>query len=168
MSFLLTQAASVFAGAFGDGLDAQNTAANAENRADVDRFNALVAEQEAKAEMDSARADASDFRRAQSARVAAARARRAGSGFALEGSPMLVDEAALTEIEFGVSRIMHRGVVRETRKKTEASLLRNSADVEERNAKSARRAGFVSAIARGVRGGAETFRSLANAGVQFG
>lgn len=162
MSFMLESAPVIFhglsvgAGVAGNIFSSRVESANALNRAAVDRFNALVAEQQAKAELDSARADASDFRKAHSARVASFRARQAGSGFAYEGSPMVVDEAAMTEIEFGVSRIMHRGQVREHRLQQEASLLRHSAKVEEANAKAARRAGIISAIGGALRGIAST------------
>lgn len=150
MSFLLDALSSnvlgIFANVAGTKLTAENDAMNAEERARTDRFNAIVAEQEAKSEMEGTRADASDFRRAQSARLAASRARQAGSGFALAGSPMLINEASLAEVEFGVSRIIHAGLLKENRLKTQALLLNRSASVEDRNAKFSRQAGTIGAI----------------------
>src|SRR3990167_6639620 len=137
--FLLSSMLEIGTSVAGAKLEGEVNAYNYEEKAKVDRFNALVAEQEAKSEMDATRADVSDFRKAQSARVAASRARQAASGFALEGSPLLVEKATLSEIEFGVSRLIHAGQVKATRLKTQASLLRRSAEVSDVNAKSARR-----------------------------
>lgn len=166
--FMLSSMLSIGSSVAGALTEGRTEAFNAEERARVDRFNALVAEQEAKSEMDATRADASDFRKAQSARMAASRAREAASGFALEGSPLLVDEATLSEIEFGVSRIMHAGQVKSTRLKTQASLLRRSAETEKINAKLAKRAGIIGAIGAGARGAVGYYQSLASQGAAFG
>lgn len=166
--YMLSSLLSIGTGVAGALAEGRAEAFNAEERARVDRFNALVAEQEAKSEMDATRADASDFRKAQSARVAASRARQAASGFALEGSPLLVDEATLSEIEFGVSRIVHAGQVKSTRLKTQASLLRRSAETEDINAKLAKRAGVINAFGTAARGVAGFYQSAATTGVSFG
>src|SRR3990167_8504990 len=166
--FMLSSMLEIGSGVAGAKLEGEVNAYNYEEKAKIDRFNALVAEQEAKSEMDSTRADVSDFRRIQSARVASSRARQAASGFALEGSPLLVDEAALTEIEFGVSRLIHAGQVKATRLKTQSQLLKRSADVSDVNAKSARRAGTLAAFGAAASGTASYYKTLATMGASFG
>lgn len=165
--FMLAQMLSVGTGVAGAVLEGESNAMAAEERARADKFNAVIAEQEAASELESARADSSDFRRAQSARVAASRARASGSGFALEGSPMLIDEAALTEIEFTVSRRMHAGQVKAHRLKQESSLLKRHAKVEGINARLARHAGTISAIGTAASGTANMIQSMATQQAEF-
>ena len=52
-----------------------------------------------------------DFRRETSSVRAMNKAEAAASGFDMSGSPMLVDEALMVEIEIGASRILHKGDV---------------------------------------------------------
>lgn len=124
---------------------AENEGAAADARAGTNEFNAKVAEQKARSELDVADADAADFRFRQSARLATQRARQGGSGFALEGSPLLIDEADFQQIEFGASRIGAQGRIRSSRLETQASLLSRNADVERANASRLRSAGRTSA-----------------------
>ncbi len=150
MSFLslisgFMQGASAWAGADTD-------AQNAEERARVNDFNAKVAEQQAKSTMEGAAADSSDFRRAQSARRAASKAAAAGQGFLLEGSPLMVDKAVMTAIEFSTDRIIGNARVNAARLRTQSSLLKREAVVERNNASLARQAGIIGAIS-GVTGG---------------
>jgi hypothetical protein len=126
-------------------IEAENAARSAEARAEADEFNAKVSEQQAISEEQRAGAEAHDFRRAQSARQAAQRARSAASGVALEGSPLLVDQAIFQEIEFSVQRIVHGGQVVSGRLRNQATLQRYSADVERMNADTARKTGRISA-----------------------
>lgn len=159
-------------GAASDSMSAQIEAANAEARAAADRFNAEVADQQAASERTAALADAEDFRRAQSARMASSRAAQAGSGFTLEGSPALVNEATMTEIEFNVGRILRQGETRATRLEQQAQLDRFSAGVETRNAGYARQAGVMSTITNAVGSFGTALGdlkpTLVNGQVQFG
>lgn len=133
-----------------DAADYELQAINAEARAQSDRFNAEVAEQQAKSERQGALADAEDFRRIQSSRMATSRASQAASGFTMEGSPMLVNEATMTEIEFSVGRILRQGEVRATRLEQQAQLDRFSAGVEDQNAGYARQAKTMSVFSNAV------------------
>lgn len=158
MSFLTGSAVGAFQ-ALSLGLDVfssiregQVNKANLLEQAAADRFDAEVAEQLAVSEMEGAAADAVDFRRAQSARAAASRAAAAGSGFTMEGSPMMVDAATLSEIEFGVSRIIGQAQVRAHRLRQEGTLLRRKADVGVGNARRALTAGVIGAVSSTVRG----------------
>lgn len=139
----------------------QTAAFNAEARAEADRFNAEVARQRAESEEQATRGDIRDFRSRQSARLAASRASRAGGGIAsLQGSPLLVDEAAAQEIEFGVQRIAGRGAQRAHRLRQRGSLLDVSARNERTNAGLSRTAGFLNAAGDVASGGV----SMAKAG----
>lgn len=155
MTWLLenSDTVSTLVGLAGSGLQGYSTmasarvdAANLRERAAADRYDAAVAEDMARSEMEGAQADASDFRREQSARVAASRAVAAGSGFTMEGSPMMIDEAGLAEIEFGVQRIVHAGEVRAHRLRQKGELLERRAGVEDRNAGYALQAGRIGVL----------------------
>ena len=122
-------------------INSENAARSSEARAAADRFNAAVSEQLAESETERAGAEATDFRRAQSARQASSRARLAASGLALEGSPLMVDENIFSEIEFGAARLVHAGQVTATRLRNQATLLRRSADFDTETAINTREAG---------------------------
>lgn len=172
MSFLagvgiLAQGLSLFSGIAGDKLEASLLAAQAKERADVDRFNATVAEQQAKHALEGSQADAGDFRRAQEARLAASRAVQAGSGFTLEGSPLLVNETALAEIEFGVQRIISGGRNEAAASRQQGTLLTRSAAAEDRNAKLAKQAGAIKALGTAARGFTNIASTLSTGNVKF-
>lgn len=122
-------------------INSENAARASEARAEADEFNATVAQQLAGSEIERAGAEAGDFRKAQNARRASARAVQAASGIALEGSPMMVDEAVFSEIELGAQRIVHGGNVAATRLENQARLLRRSGAFERETAKNLRDAG---------------------------
>lgn len=113
-------------------------------RADADSFNAKVARQLALAEERKTAADAADYRRVGSSKIASARAARADSGLALEGSPLLVDASIFKEVEFGVDRIVNAGAVNATRMRNQATLLDVSSENNRRTADLARAAGDAS------------------------
>jgi len=160
-------------------VQAENTARIAEAKAEADEFNAKVAEQLAGVEKDRATAGASDFRRAQMARLASSRAKQAASGFSLEGSPLLVDESIFSEIELGAARLGHAGDVAATRLRNESTLLRRSAVHGRDTAIFAREAGAQSAsnitsasllraAGAGAKGLSNIGLTLAGQGVTFG
>ena len=123
-------------------------ARNAEAEADAYKFNAKVAEQQARNTRDVARAEAGDFRRSGSAALASRRAQAAGSGVATTmGSPLMVDEAILSEVEFGAARIINQGDIVSTRQLNEATLLKAQAKNARRNALYARQGGRIAAHA---------------------
>ena len=63
----------------------------------------------AKRELEAAETDVKDYKRAFTAQSATELAMQAASGVQREGSPMLVDEARMTEMMIGASRILHEG-----------------------------------------------------------
>lgn len=140
-------------------------------RADADSFNAKVAGQLAVSEEQKTAADVADYRRVQSAKAAGARAVRAKSGLALEGSPLLVDENIFKEIDFGVQRIVNAGATNVTRLRNQETLLGVSAENNRRTASFARAAGAagvsnirdatgLTAAAVGLRGAADIYKTL--------
>ncbi|MDP2618649.1 MAG: hypothetical protein Q8P46_00490 [Hyphomicrobiales bacterium] len=165
---LVAQGISLVSGIAGTQLEAETSARQDEEKAAVDLFNAKVAEQEAVAEMETAEGDAVDFRRAQSARVAASRAVMAGSGFTLEGSPILVDQAALAEIELGVQRVLHTGRSKAATLRQEGTLLTRRAKTSRINAGLTRKAGTIASIGQAAKGFAGFGDTLSTLGVQFG
>lgn len=128
--------------------EGQVAAANAKFEAKAYNFNAKVAEQQAKNTRDVARAEGKDFARAGSAALAGRRAKVAASGVvSSKGSPLMVDEAVLTEIEFGRQRILNKGEIIATRQRSEAALLRAQAKQATQNATLARQGASISAQA---------------------
>lgn len=147
-------------------------AANAIAEADAYKFNAKVADQVAENTRDVARGQAMDFRRAGSARLASRRAQAAAGGVvSTEGSPLIVDQAILSEIEFGATRIVNQGDIVSTRQKNEAALLRGQAKNAKRNALFARQGARIAARAASLgvytsiaQGAAGVGNTLATAG----
>lgn len=90
-------------------------------------FSADQEEQAAAADKDAASAEAEDRRRRGSAARATALAERGASGIALAGTPLLVDEDIVGEIELDAARVLHRGNVSATRRQNQASLDRSTA-----------------------------------------
>jgi hypothetical protein len=90
-------------------------------------FNAKQEEQAAIADRDAADAEAQDRRRRGSAARATALAERGASGIALAGTPLLVDEDIIGEIELDAARVKHRGEVSAIRRQNQASLDRSTA-----------------------------------------
>lgn len=100
------------------------------------RYNAQVNEMNAAAERDKAAVEADDFRRANSRKVASSIAARGASGVDLgSGTPLMVSEDVVREIELGASRIGHDGATKSTAYKNQATLDRAKA----RNASAAGR-----------------------------
>lgn len=100
----------------------QNKAAEASAK-----YNARSEEMAAAADRDAAEAEAEDRRRRGSAARATALAERGASGVALAGTPLLVDEDIVGEIELDAARTIHRGEVRATARENQARLDRSSA-----------------------------------------
>lgn len=173
MSFLAgvgiaMQGLSLITDLTGGRLETAANVAKAKEQADTDRFNAAVAEQQARGELEGSQADAADFRRAQSARLAASRASQAASGFVLEGSPLIADQAAVAEIEFGAQRIVSEGRKSAERLRQEGTLLTRSATVEDQNAKLEKSAGLIKSLGTAARGITSIGSTLSTSGVKFG
>lgn len=126
-------------------VEAEARARTAEAQAEADTFNAKVYRQVAESETDRAAADATDYRRTQKAKQAQLRARQVSSGFALSGSPLMIDETVFQEIEFSTNRIAYAGQLARTRMENQADLLDLSATRNKDTAKFARFAGDISA-----------------------
>ena len=90
-------------------LQSRTDARNAEERANADFINADIADQVALSEEAAAASEAEKFTVGASARRKAGLNIHAGSGFLMEGSPMLVDDATVGEIEHSVATIIHAG-----------------------------------------------------------
>ncbi len=89
--------------------------------------NARIALQEAARERAISKKEEAQFRRSQSRILASARAARAASGVRIgTGTPLLVDEATLAEIELGAETIRAGGQARAGALETEAELQRRS------------------------------------------
>ena len=149
MAALAIGAAAVgaLAGAAGSIMQGNAAAANALADAKAHYFNAKVAEQQARNTQEGALADANDYRRLQSSRLAARRAQMGGAGVvASEGSPLLVDESILSNIEFGATRIINEGDIKSVRLRNEATLKRAQARASRRGATYARQAGYIGAV----------------------
>lgn len=95
--------------------------------ASADQYNAKAADMSAKAERDAAAAEAEDKRRDLMGRRATSIAARGASGVTMAGTPLLVDEDVLGEIELDVARTGQRGAARATQLENQATLDRMSA-----------------------------------------
>jgi hypothetical protein len=127
----------------------QNNAGKAEQQAA--NYNARVAEMNAAAEQDRAGVEADDYRRQQSRKLASSIAARGASGVAIgSGTPLMVSEDVVREIELGASRIGHEGA-------TKANAYRNQATLDRVSGKNARKAGRIAAGATLLSGGARAF-----------
>lgn len=119
-------------------------------------YNAKIADAEAHAEREAAGAEADDYRRKQRAARASATAERAASGIQLSGTPLLIDEDILGEIDLGAARIGHQGQTRATARENEASLERAKAKNYGKAGKLAMLTGFANA-GSSLLGGARSF-----------
>lgn len=87
-------------------------------------FNAAILRQQAERARQIAERDADAFARRQNRVRGSARARLAGSGITSEGTPLLVDDAALDEALLGEATIRVGGQARATRLEQQAVLSR--------------------------------------------
>ena len=126
-------------------LSGEIDARNFEASADAGAFNAKISHQLARNAKDVAASEASDFRRAQGARLAGNRVLQSNSGFTLEGSPMIIDKALFAEIELGSMRIGHAGDVESFRRENEAALLEYTSKNDRASAVIARKTGDINA-----------------------
>lgn len=100
------------------------------------RYNAQVNEMNAAAERDKSAVEAEDFRRQNARKLASSIAARGASGVDIgSGTPLMVSEDVVREIELGASRIGHEGAAKSTAYKNQATLDRARA----KNASSAGR-----------------------------
>jgi hypothetical protein len=126
-------------------IDAENTAMAFEADATEGEFNARVALQMARNAIEVADAEARDYRLRGNAAIESQAALQAGSGFMLQGSPMLVQDVLFGEVELGAARLKHAGEVEATRLRNESELLTYSATVSTINAKTAREVAKINA-----------------------
>jgi hypothetical protein len=143
--------------------EARVASTNFLNEAEAHKFNAKVADQMAENTRDVARAEAMDFRRAGSGKLATRRAQSAASGVTGQ-SPLMVEEKILSNVEFGAARIVNAGDIISTRQKNEAQLLRFHAKQAKDNARYARVAGRMSASAAKLGG----YTSIAQGAIGIG
>lgn len=93
----------------GAALSAAGAVAASQAEAESAGFSAEVSQQQAVRERQIAERDAAAHRRRGSRDLATTRARRAGRGVTLEGSPLLVDAAAAGDVEEGAREILAEG-----------------------------------------------------------
>lgn len=162
-------------GAFNALIKGESEGRIADARADADSFNAKVARQLAISEESNAAATAADYRRTQTSKAASARAVRADSGLALEGSPLLVDQSIFKEIDFGSSRIAYAGQLSSNRLRNQASVYDVYSENNRRTGVFARQAGKIgadnardsavlNALSFGAKGANEMYKTLAVGG----
>lgn len=96
-------------------------------------YNAKSGEMAAAAERDAADADAQDRRRKLEGQRATSLAARGASGVAFAGTPLMIDEDILGEIELDVARTRQKG-------EAKATQLENQSTLDRMTARSARRA----------------------------
>lgn len=118
--------------------------------ADAANYNARANDMAAKAERDAAAAEGEDRRRKLMGQRASAIADRGASGVALAGTPLLVDEDVLGEIELDVARIGQKGAARATQLENQSTLDRMTA----RSHKSAKGLAAGASILGGIAGAA--------------
>lgn len=147
-------------------LEAKVAKKNYKFEAAAHKFNAEVARQQAANTRGVGRADANDYRRLNSARLASNRAAAAGSGIvASSGSPLMVDEAIFSEIEFGAARTINAAEIIATRQDNEGVLLDAQARQARKNAMLAMKSGAINAQAARI--GADAAQNAAIArGIQ--
>jgi len=163
------------AAAFNAQTEAENRARSAEAAADAAIFNSKVAGQLAKSEEDRAAANAADYRRGGSAKLASNRARVADTGLAAEGSPLMIDENIFKMIDFGATRIGFAGMLAATRLRNQQDLLETEAENSKATAAYARVAGAASveniksaarmnAATAGLKGATNIYQSILGKG----
>lgn len=111
-------------------------------------YRAAVAQQQAAREREVANQEAADFQRENRRRISTLRARTAGAGVRMEGTPLLVEEELAGEIARGTQRILHGGDIAAVRLEQEAELERLTARSQRRVARSAVPTGLLSAAGR--------------------
>lgn len=119
----------------GAALSAASAIAASGAEAEASDFSAEASQQQAERERKIAARDAAEHRRHGSRQLATTRARRAGRGITLQGSPLLVDEAAAGEVELGARKLLAEGA--ET-----AQALRQRAALQRAQAAARRAAGY--------------------------
>ena len=144
MSGIELAIASAVIGAVGSIASARSQAAGFE-------FQASIQRQQAQREREIAERDADAFRRRQSALLATGRARRAASGVAVTGTPLLVEEDFIEEAALNEALIRAGGAVRATR-------LEQSALISRRGAGAARTSGLFGAGRTLLTGFGEAFK----------
>lgn len=126
-------------------IDAENTARAFDADAVEGEFNARVAMQMAKNSINVADAEARDYRLRGNAAIESQAALQAGSGFMLEGSPMMVQDVLFGEVELGAARLEHAGEVDARRYENSAALSLFGSKVAQINADTARAVGKINA-----------------------
>ncbi len=138
-------------------LSAAGAVAASQAQANAAEFSADVSQQQAERERQIAERDAGEHRRRGSRELATTRARRAGRGISLQGSPLLVEEAAAGDVELGAQEILAEGAEAAQALRQRAALQR--AQAEARRAAGTRRAGstLLTAASRYGSGGITVF-----------
>lgn len=108
--------------ALGSAVSAAGSIASGQAQAAASDYNTKILKQRATQERDAAAAEASDYRRGESRKMAATRAARGVSGVTMEGSPLAVDDATIREVALGASRLKYKGDIAARRLEDEAKL----------------------------------------------
>ena len=105
-------------------LDIVKTASASSGQQAAYDYQAQLAGRQAERERQIAERDSEEFRRRERKRLASFRARRAASGIAMRGSPLLVDDELVEEIEFGAATIRDTGQTKASNLEAQARLSR--------------------------------------------
>lgn len=90
-------------------VNSAGTLSSTTHRKAAAEFNARMAERQAERERQIAESDANNYRRKQMKQLASARALRATSGVSMEGSPLLVEDTMIEDIEINAETIRRGG-----------------------------------------------------------
>ncbi len=114
--------------AAGTGLKMFGSLSKGEADARAAEYNAAVSQQRAASEREAAAAEADDYTRRNSAKLASGLAMQGASGVTPDGSPLMVNSATVREIALGAQRHLQGGEKRGVQLENEAQLQRSRAD----------------------------------------
>lgn len=126
-------------------IDSANQAFAYNADADTNEFNARISNQMARNSLSVAKAQAHDYRVQGEAAVESRAAVQAGSGFMLQGSPMMVQDVLMGDVELGATRLEHAGDVEATRYEQQGQLQLFNAKISRANANMAKAVGDINA-----------------------
>jgi hypothetical protein len=126
-------------------IDSENVGRQFDAEAQADEFSAKVAMQMSRNAKDVAMSEARDFKLKAGLQVESQAALQAGSGFMLQGSPLLVQDVLLGEVELGANRLKLAGEVERNRLEQQAEQLVYSGKLNKQSALIARETGKINA-----------------------
>lgn len=120
-------------------IEGENAIAAALARAEADDFNASLLDREATQRVRQGITESRSFEDTAARALSEHRANQAASGFTTQGSALLIDDAAVADIEEGMENIGINASLGEQASRSSAKVLRVSAETELENAKAIRK-----------------------------